>query len=886
MNTSIRSLWRLVLERNSDFLGTEDQDLEKELKYNSLLRVLAAVYAFFVIGVIFFTLRILFSKVYQATPGYNILVWVNFIIIICTSLMMIAFYYFMPKSPDKLKPAHALLLHIPVSFFVLTMAVSTGAEYIGTGDVTRLFFTLITICFVLTLNLKTFLVYTFAGWTATAATVYYVEGTMLLPGIQHMHALPPMVVAWIVSRFFHAYSIRGFYIRKELKLANITLTEEIAQRQKILEEMELSRRQLRTLFEKAPDAYIIFDVNKNTFSEINASAESLFMIENKDIADKSVREISFLSSKKADITESIIQKTIDEGFAGPYEFEFTRKDEKNIAIEIYSSLAVIKNRTLLIGAARDVTWRRDAEEDLIRSKDYLEEKVRVKTAHVIKASERLRKEISSHRQTENELRKTEEQSRILIQKMNDGFAVFDRDMTFIYVNDRLCQMLGRSKEWLLNKNLFDLVVPEGTNELRSNLDEHNDKRHDAFETVLVKSDNAKIHTIISPVTLFDSKGEPKNRFSVFTDITRIKEMESAIRKSEEMTLSLINASRDSVVMLDKEGTVLMANHTMAGYLNTNTDDIKSKNIFFLIPSADNPDRKQKLKYVIEKKEPLIYDDCFAGIHYELHIYPITEKDGKVERLAVFARDVTDLRIAEKQIHSLSQELIKIQEIERQRIARDLHDNVAQDLASLKIGCDMILEHFRGDDKEFEEKARGFSKVLHNTIINVRNLAYDLRPPELDQLGLIRTITNYCDEFSERNSIHIDFFTAGMAEIKLSSDTEINLYRIVQEALHNVKKHSSADRVMIRLISSFPDIILRIEDNGKGFDTEKQIKLALSEKRMGLRSMEERALLLKGTISIRAQQEKGTKIIVKIPVKDNTASQIFHDYGDDNEYNTI
>ena len=854
----------------------------RELAYSNLSRAMIALYGFFVIGIFFFILRLLLFTWYSAIPGYTVLLWMNLVIMGGSFLFIGLYHRFMPKSPGAYKPEHELLLHATITFFILVMSVSSGMEYIGTGSLSRLFFAIVIICFIFTLNWLALLAYVVAGSACTILTVYLLNGDILILGVQHMHAPIAVFVIWLVSRIFYLYSTRDFYIRKELERTNESLREEMAGRLKAMENLERSERQLRTLLEKAPDAYMLFDAERNVFTEINAYAEELFLLKSEEVSGKSVYEIDILTPEQADLADALIRKTITDGFAGPFDFELVRRDGKTIVIEVYSSLAVIQGRTMIIGTAREITWRRIAEEALKRSKDDLEQRVRMKTAHVIKASERLRKEISSHKQTENVLRKTEEQSRVLIQKMNDGFAVFDDHMAFTYANDRLCRMLGRSSDWLHGRSLFDLVSPDEAETLRANIGRPYSEGQGAYETILLKDDGSRIHAIISPETLYDDQGNCESRFSVITDITRIKSMENALRESDEMTRSLINASRDPVVMLKGDGTVLMANDMMARNLDLQPSDLKGKNIFSFIRSAKNPARRKKLREAAEKKEPLIYEDRFGGRYYVLHIYPIIDRGSAVERIAVFARDVTDLKIAEKHIHSLSQELIKIQETERQRISRDLHDNVAQELASLKIGCDMLFDCPEKVDPDLAAKIRGFSRVLQNSIMSIRNLAYDLRPPGLDQLGIVSTIANYCDEFSERNGIPVDFFSAGMTELRLRPETEINLYRIVQEALYNVKKHAGAGQVVIRLIASFPSIILRIEDNGSGFDLKQRIETSYAEKRMGLRSMEERALLLKGVIRISSRQGKGTKIMVEIPLGDNTVEPDIQNPGDDDD----
>ena len=106
----------------------------------------------------------------------------------------------------------------------------------------------------------------------------------------------------------------------------------------------------------------------------------------------------------------------------------------------------------------------------------------------------------------------------------------------------------------------------------------------------------------------------------------------------------------------------------------------------------------------------------------------------------------------------------------------------------------------------------------------------------------------------------------MKNLKLDFDTEINLYRLVQEGLTNIQKHASASHVTIRLVAVSPNIILRIEDNGKGFDVQKRLANLTKEKRMGIRSMDERVKLLQGKMALQSKPMKGTKIYIKFPYK--------------------
>jgi len=165
-----------------------------------------------------------------------------------------------------------------------------------------------------------------------------------------------------------------------------------------------------------------------------------------------------------------------------------------------------------------------------------------------------------------------------------------------------------------------------------------------------------------------------------------------------------------------------------------------------------------------------------------------------------------------------------------------------------------------------------TEILQETIASVRNLAYDLRPPSLDQLGLVQAIFQYCDDFSEQTGLHVDFSAAGMERLDPGENTQINLYRLVQEGLNNVRRHADAGRVAVRMVASHPNIILRIEDDGKGFDVENRLSEARDAKRMGLQGMEERVALLQGKMTIRSSPGHGTRIFIEIPgVEERCAS---------------
>lgn len=230
--------------------------------------------------------------------------------------------------------------------------------------------------------------------------------------------------------------------------------------------------------------------------------------------------------------------------------------------------------------------------------------------------------------------------------------------------------------------------------------------------------------------------------------------------------------------------------------------------------------------------------------------------------------------AEAQVHLLTQKILKIQETERKRIALDLHDNVAQELSALKATAETFLFDRTGEGSQLQEQMEAWTKILNRCIATVRELSYNLRPPSIEQLGLIGALADLCGIFSRQSGLQIDFMAAGMERLSLDMGYEvaINIYRLVQEALNNIQEHAAAETVTVRLVASGPSVVLRIEDDGRGCDLAEVEERTLSEKRLGLLGMQERVRLLEGSFKIRSAPGKGMKIYAEIPC-DNVAVSV-------------
>ncbi|BCS94866.1 hypothetical protein DSLASN_04980 [Desulfoluna limicola] len=415
--------------------------------------------------------------------------------------------------------------------------------------------------------------------------------------------------------------------------------------------------------------------------------------------------------------------------------------------------------------------------------------------------------------------------------------------------------LRRSRCFMGKKRRKD-TVKRYADELNCFLGNINWEVEGASELVEEKSDDHPFKNVYDAIALIKAD---------IDELFRDREMaQVALRESEEVSRALLNATRDLSLLVQADGTIISVNQPFATALGQTTEALKGKQLANFLRQQTVDHALSHIKEVVETAEPYLFETNLDGRHYQNTIYPVFNADKKVDRLALYSRDITGLKQAQEQIHGLTQQLIKAQENERRRIARDLHDNVAQDLASLIISNDSLFDDFEEIPLKVRQRNSTFSGVLKKTIASIRDLVYDLRPPGLTQIGLVKTMDQYCIDFSKKYDIEIDLYTAGTERLNLDTDTKINLFRILQEALNNANNHAGATLISVRLIASHPDLILRIEDNGCGFDPDVRMVTALKEKRMGLKSMEERVNLLEGELTIRSQKGSGTRIVVKFP----------------------
>jgi two-component system sensor histidine kinase DegS len=219
-------------------------------------------------------------------------------------------------------------------------------------------------------------------------------------------------------------------------------------------------------------------------------------------------------------------------------------------------------------------------------------------------------------------------------------------------------------------------------------------------------------------------------------------------------------------------------------------------------------------------------------------------------------------ITQKQ--SFAEQIIKAQEEERKRVSRDIHDGPAQTLANIIIQTDICEKLCEKEPEKAKKELKELKHIVRVSLKELRKIIFDLRPSALDDLGLESVVQRYCAEFQEQTGINTIFKIFG-DRARADSNIEVALFRIIQEALVNVKKHSCAKNALVRLEINQDIINMIISDDGKGFEFNVNSSLKAKE-HFGIMSIKERAELFGGTVKIESFPGEGTKIYITMPFK--------------------
>jgi len=344
-----------------------------------------------------------------------------------------------------------------------------------------------------------------------------------------------------------------------------------------------------------------------------------------------------------------------------------------------------------------------------------------------------------------------------------------------------------------------------------------------------------------------------------------------LRLSEENYRELFQNASDAIWIHDLKGNVTAANKASEKMTGYTVDELLGKNVAeFLSKDAHALARVAKSKLLrgefVERYEQRLFRMDGTEAIVELTTRLITQ-DGQPTAFHNIARDVTEEKKMRDSIRFYLQKILATQEEERKRIARDLHDDTGQDLLLLAHRLDAIASDPKNKlSKPIQEKLAQLRDLAVETLDGLRHYAQELRPAILDDLGLVAALEWMVDNLITEEGLDVDV-QLDMQKRDLPHEVQLALFRIAQEALGNIKRHAEASKVLIRLESGAETVRMTITDNGKGFEVPARLSDLVSTGMLGLIGMQERAQLLRGTLSILSELGKGTTVIVEVPLEE-------------------
>ncbi len=520
-------------------------------------------------------------------------------------------------------------------------------------------------------------------------------------------------------------------------------------------------------------------------------------------------------------------------------------------------------------------------------------------------------DITEHKRAEDSLQKLSDRLErqlhtfdTVASSVPDFIYMFDLRGRFTYINKALLDLWQKSFEQAVGKNFYDLdYPPELAERLQRQIQEViTTRRPLKDETPYTSAFGTRAYEYIF-VPLVAADGAVEAVAGVTRDITERKHAEEALRESESKYRLLLEQASDGIHTYDLRGDFIETNPKLCEMLGYTREELLRLNVEDIVPPEDlavTPVRFDALRagqsllterrlrrkdgtlLPVEISGRMIGDGVLQSIvrdiserkraEAELH-KAYDELERRVEeRTAELARanatlkaEIAERLRAEEARGELLRRLVTAQEEERRRISRELHDQMGQQLTALMMGLKTLDADSYGRQsalatlRQLQELTDQLSRETHT-------LAWGLRPPALDDLGLHTALYNYVEEWAERTRVPVDFHSAGFEGGRLPLHHETALYRIAQEALTNVLKHSRADRVSFILVRRDDHVLVVVEDNGEGFDVEALMEPSVKERKLGLLGMRERATLLGGTLNIESAPGAGTSVFVRIPLR--------------------
>jgi PAS domain S-box-containing protein len=497
------------------------------------------------------------------------------------------------------------------------------------------------------------------------------------------------------------------------------------------------------------------------------------------------------------------------------------------------------------------------------------------------------RDFSERKRTEQELRMSEERFRSLVQGVRDyAILMLDPEGRISSCNEGVELINGYRAGEIIGRHFAIFYPEEDLRRGKPAWELEVASRTGRFEDFgwRVRKDGSRFWANVVITALRDNDGRLYGFGKVTRDISRQREAEEALRASEERFRLLVQGVRDyAIFMLDPRGQVSSWNEGAQRIKGYTAGEIIGKHFSVFYTHEDVRAGKPQLNLKRAVEEGRIEDEGWRvrkdGSRFwaSVVITALRDDSGALYGFSKVTRDITEKRRAQEDLqksyaalsaseHSLrelSGRLLKMQDEERGRLGRELHDTIGQYLSALKMTLEVLTSTPR--EKRSEEQLAECVRMTDDCIREVRTISYLLYPPMLEEMGLQTAIEWHIDGFTKRSGIQVD------SEIqpdmgRLPRDIEVALFRIFQESLTNIHRHSGSPTAQVRLWLESGDVILEVQDHGKGAPPGvlESSGDSLGTLGVGLRGMNERVRQLRGNLKL-SSSDKGMTVRARIPL---------------------
>jgi PAS domain S-box-containing protein len=492
--------------------------------------------------------------------------------------------------------------------------------------------------------------------------------------------------------------------------------------------------------------------------------------------------------------------------------------------------------------------------------------------------------ITERESAQRALRESEKRYRGLYHNTPAMLHSIGSDGRIISISDYWGEVLGYDRDHVIGRRVTDFLTPESRQYAEQVVIPEFFKNGFCKDVPykFVKRNGELMDVLLSATSERNEKGETYRSLAVSIDVTeRIKaekalqaaqeklshytrNLERKVRKRTGEITSLLKYTPAVVYMKDFQGRYMLVNSCYEKLFGVHMDAVRNKTDHEVLPKEVADQFKQNDSRVLMEKHSFQVEESIRHKD-ELHTYlsvkfPIYNGEGAISGVGGIATDITDLKNARDQLVRLSGSFINSQEKERAYLARELHDELGQVLTVLNMDAVWLQKRLKQKDNEAYKRAEGMHWLIDQTIEDVRNMSLRIRPGVLDHLGLLAALEWYTEDYQRRTNITCIFNYEDVSIIDGAVATAA--YRIVQEALTNVARHSGAKRVKVSLLVINDTLRVTVEDGGRGFQVENISKF----EGLGIVGMRERAALVRGKLEVTSRLKKGTRVELNVPLE--------------------